>query len=139
MEFGRIIEVIVQRRDIRTDAGLLLDVLLQLGRRYRFSAARTLPEVTVDLALRQQVLRQTCDLHNLSTTTTVLDIYHEPHTPSAGALSDLRSQPPVKNNHTTSVRLCACLYQVNSVENDPSMGASYPHVGDPFLEFKDQY
>ena len=49
----------------------------------------------MNLTLRQQVLRQTCDLNHLSKTTTVLDIYHEPHTPS-----DLRSPLPANNNHS---------------------------------------
>ena len=96
--------MVVQWRDIRTDAGLLLDVLLQLGRRYGLSAARTLPEVTVNLTLRQQVLRQTCNLHHLSATTTL------PH------------------HDCVCVCVCVCLYKVNSVNNIPSMGERYTLV-----------
>ena len=58
----------------------------------------------------------------------VLNIYPEPHTPSAGAPSNLRSLPPVNNNHTTSARLRLCLYKVNSVDNIPSMGERYTLV-----------
>ena len=79
--------------------------------------------------------------------------YHGPHTPSAGALSDLRSPPPVNNNHSVrhlpwvshSVSRCSvkpaisttcqlqphylsttvCVLKVNFVDNDPSMGERY--------------
>ena len=46
------------------------------------------------------MLRQTCDLHNLPTMTTVLNIYPEPHTQSAGAPSNLQPPLPVNNNHS---------------------------------------